>query len=120
MAVAALLALPAVCTPRLAIEKLSWLLGFGEPPDVPLLRYMMAGGAFVYLAQSALFWMISCDVTRYRPLVIFTGVVCLIGGPAFWWIDTQAGMPHWWMLMDSLGCFAGGLALLLACGTSKP
>ncbi len=117
MAVVALPSLPAVFAPQLTVEKLSSLLGFGQPPNAPLLFYMAAGGSFVYLALSAMLWIISCDVVRYRPLVVFTGVVCVIGGPAFWWIDVRVGMPCWWVTMDALSCFLGGLALLWA---SKP
>ena len=119
MAVVALPVLPAVFAPRLTVEKLSWLLGFGEPPHVPLIYYLAAGGSFVYLAMSAMFWIISCDVVRYRPLVIFTGWVCLLSGPVFWWVDANVGMPLWWVMMDALGCFACGVALLWAAGTSK-
>jgi hypothetical protein len=114
MAVVAFPTLPAVFAPRLTVEKLSWLLGFGEPPNVPLIYYLAAGGSFVYLALSVMLWIISCDVVRYRPLVIFTGVVCVIGGPSFWWIGTQAGMPLWWVTMDALSCLIGGLVLLWA------
>lgn len=116
MALVALPVLPAVFAPHLTVEKLSWLLGFGQPPKVPLLYYLAAGGSFVYLILSAMLWMISCDVVRYRPLVIFAGYMCLIGGPVFWWIDTHTGMPNWMMLADSLSCFVGGIALLWALG----
>ena len=37
-------------------------------------------------------------------------IVCL-----FVWIDTQAGLPTWWMLMDGVGSFAAGAVLLWAC-----
>ena len=120
MALVALPVLPAVFAPHLTVEKLSWLVGFGQPPKTPLLAYLAAGGSFIYLALSAMLWMISRDVARYRPLVIFMAYVCLIGGPAYWWIDSRVGMPQWWMLMDALTCTVAGVGLLWVSVTGKP
>ena len=110
-----LIALPAVIVPRMAVEKLSWLMGFGQPPMVPLLVYMTAGGSCVYIGQAVLLWFISLDVVRYRPLVLLLGWAYLAFGPVFIWIHLDAGTPHWWMAMDSLSCLAAGAALLWAC-----
>lgn len=84
MALVALPVLPAVFMPHLTVEKFSWLLGFGQPPKTPLLYYLAAGGSFVYLILSTMLWMISFDVVRYRPLVIFAGYMCLISSPVSW------------------------------------
>ncbi len=114
-AAASLVALPAVIAPRLAMEKLSWLMGFGRPPESPLLAYMAAGGSCVLLAVAALLWVMSLDVARHRPLVLATAWICLACGPLFLWIDSSAGLPGWWVAMDSLSCLAFGAALLWAC-----
>lgn len=114
MASVALVALPAVIHPRLAVEKLSWIMGNGQPTHSPLLIYMMAGGSAVYLGQALLLWFISCDVIRYRPLVLFLGWAYLAFSPLFLWIDFNAGLPRWWAAMDSLSCLSGGVALLWA------
>lgn len=116
MALVALPVVPAIFAPHLTVEKLSWLLGFGQPPKTPLLFYLGAGGSCIYLIFSAMLWIISSDVVRYRPLVVFTAWVCVICGPLYVWIDTQTEMPRWWWLMDSLSCFLGGVALLWAIG----
>lgn len=49
VAIVSLIALPAIITPRLAAEKLSLVMGFGQPPMTPLMLYMMAGGAAVFV-----------------------------------------------------------------------
>jgi hypothetical protein len=111
----ALMSLPvmvAVIAPHLTVEKLSWLVGFGQPPQTPLLPYLAAGGSFVYLILSAILWILSSDVARYRPLIFFTAYVCLLGIPVYWWIDTHTGMPLWWLLMDQVICFIAGSGLL--------
>lgn len=112
---AALLALPAVILPRLAAEKVSWIMGFGQPSMTPLMLYMMAGGAAVYLGQGVLLWTISHDVARYQPLVRLVGWIYLVCVPVFWWIGTQAGLPKWWTGMDCLGSLAAGGVLTWAC-----
>ena len=114
MALAALPVLPAVFAPRLTVEKLSWVLGFGEPPHVTLIYYLAAGGSLLYLLLAILLWMLSCDVVRYRPLIVFVAVACVAVAPVFGWLDTHVGMPRWWMLMDAVSCLVGGLLLLWA------
>jgi len=116
MAVVSLPVLPAVFAPHFTVEKLSWMLGFGQPPEVPLLFFVTAGGSFVYLILGGLLWMFSCDVVRYRPLILFAAWASLLAGPVYWWIDTRTGMPLWWVLMDVLSCVIAGGALLWASG----
>lgn len=115
VALVSLIALPAIIAPRLAAEKLSWVMGFGQPPMTPLMLYMMAGGAAVFVGQAVLLWAISGDVIRYAPLIRLVAWIYLICGPLFLWIDSQAGVPKWWMVMDFAGCIVGGAALLWAC-----
>ncbi len=115
VALVSLIALPTIIAPRLAAEKLSWVMGFGQPPMTPLMLYMMAGGAAVFVSQAVLLWAISGDVIRYAPLIRLVAWIYLICGPLFLWIDSQAGVPKWWMVMDFAGCISGGAALLWAC-----
>jgi len=112
-------ALPGALLPRQGTEKLSWLMGLGQPPIAPLLIYMAGGCAFVYLAEGVILWMLSNDVARYRPLVIASGWIYLVGGPAFLWIDTQARLPYWWTAMDSVSCLILGATLLWACHKAR-
>jgi hypothetical protein len=74
------IALPAIFAPQMAVEKFSVLLGFGKPPHLPLLIYMTSGASCVYLAQAVLLWLMSCDVVRYRPLIVFCGWAYLAFG----------------------------------------
>lgn len=115
IAAVSFLALPAIFAPRLAVEKFSVLLGFGKPPHLPLLIYMTSGASCVYLAQAVLLWLMSRDVVRYRPLIVFCGWAYLAFGPLFLWIDIRAGMPTFQVAADALSCFIAGAALLGAC-----
>lgn len=114
-ALATLAALPGVVAPRWTAEKLSWLMGFGQVPPTPLMLYMMAGGSAVYLAQGLLLGVMSRDVVRYQPLIRVVAWALLLCAPLFWWIDTQAGLPRWWIWMDSASALITGLILTWAC-----
>ncbi len=103
VALLSLIVVPAVLLPNVALEKLSWLLGSGQAPQVPLLTYLIGGGCTVYLAVALMLWIMSGDVVRYRPLVVFVGWVYLVGAPLLLWIAWSAGMPGWWIIMDRLG-----------------
>jgi hypothetical protein len=106
---------PAVLLPRMAVEKLSWLIGHGQPPDVPLIYYLGGGGSVVYVLVCAMLWIIAGDVVRYRPLVVFSAWGFLASAPAFLSIDLQSRMPLWWVAMDTVSCALFGTALLWAC-----
>lgn len=119
IAIGSLIAVPAIISPRLAAEKLSSLMGFSHQPITPLLLYMMAGGACVFVGQALLLWMLSGDIARYQPLIRVIAWIYTACGPLFLWIDSQVGLPKWWMAMDSLGCLSAGLALLWTCRSTK-
>jgi uncharacterized membrane protein YedE/YeeE len=86
-------------------------MGFDQAPITPLLLYMMAGGSCVFVGQAVMLWVLSGDVVRYQPLVRVVAWIYLVCAPLFLWIDSQAGLPAWWVAMDSLGCFIAGAAL---------
>ncbi len=115
IALVSFIALPAIVIPQLAVEKFSVLLGFGKPPPLPLLIYMTAGAACVYVGQGFLLWLMSGDVMRYRPLIVFCGWAYLAFGPLFLWIGLHAGMPTFQVVADSLSCAVAGAALLISC-----
>lgn len=56
---------------------------------------------------------------RYAPLIRLVAWIYLICRPLFLWIDSQAGLPKWWMAMDTVGSMACGAALLLACHSRR-
>jgi hypothetical protein len=114
-ALVSFIAAPAIVLPRIAVEKLSWLMGFGQPPMLPMLVYLTAGGSCVLIAEAFMLWLISGDVVRYRPLVVFVAWFFLAAAPLFLWIDSQAGLPLWWTAMDTLSCLVAGAALVWAC-----
>ncbi len=108
-----MLAFFAVVMPRSWMAIAHAWLGLGDMPDGPVLIFLARQASFVYGLHGILLWIIASDVTRFRPLVIFTGISFLIAGPVFFIIDCTAGMPLWWTVGDSFGCAFFGAGLLL-------
>ena len=80
-----------------------------EPmPQAVFMSYLLEASGYPQIAIGALIWIIATDVVRYRPLVITTIVIFLVGAPVFYMIDTHVGLPHWWCVMDFISCFLCG------------
>lgn len=107
--------LPGALLPARAFEKLSWLVGHGKPPLVPLTIYLSGNAGFAYVTIAVLLWAIQRDLPRYPTLVRTFGWMMLIGCPAYLSIGMQCKLPLWWALIDSLSCLAVGIILMWAC-----
>jgi hypothetical protein len=111
-----ILAFVAVVMPRSWMEASHRWLGMGEMPDAPVLMFLIRQASFVYGMHGLLLLLLSTNVGRFRPLVIFTGASYLLSAPVLFAIDYTTGMPLWWTLSDSLGCGLIGALLLLTDG----
>lgn len=114
-AATSLITLGAVFAPDYALGKLQWLLGMGRLPDSALLRYLGAGGSFVYIVTGILMWVMAGDVVRYRPMIVLSAWIMLAAAPIYAYINLHTGMPLWWMAMDVVACLVLGTVLLWAC-----
>jgi hypothetical protein len=106
------LAFVAVVMPRSWMEASHAWLGMGEMAEGPLLMFMIRQASYSYGMHGVALWVLASDVERFRPLVVLNGVAFLLAAPVFFLIHYTSGMPHWWTLMDSLGCGFFGAALL--------
>jgi hypothetical protein len=84
-------------------------------PDDPVLRYVIRGASLAQGAIGVLLWVIATDVVRFRPLVVTTAWIYLLGAPAYYFIDSVAGMPRFWCIFDCVFCFLAGGVLLILC-----
>jgi hypothetical protein len=115
------LAILQILTAGIAVIPLEWIdawhawVGLGAMSHDPMLRYVVRGGAFVQGAIGVLLWIMASDVARYRPLILATGVIYLIAGPAFYFIESIAHMPRFWCVLDSVSCLVVGGVLLAFC-----
>lgn len=116
------LAYISVVMPRRWMEAGHAALGMGQMPPGPVLDFMIRQASYVYGASGMLLILMSLDVVRYRPLILFTGISFLLAAPIFAVIDQSAGMPWFWTLADAVGCatFGGGVLWLLWRGAATP
>ncbi|MEA3210684.1 MAG: hypothetical protein QOE70_3741 [Chthoniobacter sp.] len=114
-----------VLTAAVVFMPVAWIaawhawIGLGLMPDDPFLRYVIRGAGYTQAAVGVLLWIMAGDVVRYRPLVIATAAIYLAAGPAFYLIETIAGMPRFWCLIDSVSCFSVGVVLMALCRLSS-
>jgi hypothetical protein len=108
-----LAALPAMVVPT------SWLawsheaLGLGPWPDLPLLEYLARSASGVYASFGAVALIASFDVRRYRPIILFLGLVGLPGGAYLLALGLAVKLPLWWTLTEGPGVVLTSLPLLL-------
>ena len=107
-----LLAFASVVMPRSWMEVTHEWLGLGEMPGGPVLMFLIRQASYAYGMHGVSLWLLAWDVTRFRPLVILTGVSFTLAAPVFFLIDYYSGMPLWWTVSDALGCGFFGVALL--------
>lgn len=107
-----LFAFAAVVMPRAWMEAGHGWLGLGTMPEGPIVDFLIRQASFTYGLHGVLLWLLSCDVVRFRPLVIFTGTSYVLAAPVFFLIDLTAQMPWFWTLGDAGSCLAFGAAVL--------
>lgn len=91
-------------------------LGLGNFPESPLVDYLTRSASLLYTWHGGLLLLISFNVRRYRPLLIYLGIATAIGGLILLGIDLHAGMPAYWTLAEGppvalIGCLMVFLAL---------
>ena len=100
-----------------ALMPIAWIavihqwLGMGPFPDAPVAQYLARSTSWFYVIQGGLFWLLSFDPPRYRPVIAYLGVAGLLGGVGLLAMDWMIGMPVWWTLME--GPVVMGLCLTL-------
>ena len=118
------LAVLQILTAGIVIVPLAWLdgwhvwLGLGAMPQDAVLRYVLRAAGYVQGGIGVLLWIMATDVVRYRPLIVAVGAIYLIGSPVFYFIETQAQMPFFWIMLDCVSTFVVGAGLLVLCRRS--
>lgn len=114
-----ILAFIAVVMPRSWMETSHLWLGMGPMPDGPLIMFMIRQASYVYGMHGVSLWILASDVVRFRPLIRLNGISFTLAGPVFFLIDYSAGIPLWWIAVDTLACLFLGLAMLWLSGRTR-
>lgn len=109
---ASLLALLFVPAPYACMNDIHRLLGMGPLPDAPVVGYLARSTSAFYGLLGGLLWLVSFDLPRYRPLVIYLGASFVVLGLALAVIDTAVGLPHFWRMGEGPLDTAFGVVIL--------
>ena len=92
------LAILAVFMPQAWMDACHRGLGLGTLSETPILIYLTRSLSALYAAQAGLIWLVSGDVRRYAPVVLYLGLAFLVFGAVVLAIDCHAGLPWFWIL----------------------
>jgi glucose-6-phosphate-specific signal transduction histidine kinase len=96
-------------------------LGLGEFPRAPLVDYLTRSASALYCIHGGLMLVLSRDVRRFAPVVVYVAVAGIVFGAAMIAIDLGAGMPMYWTLGEGPTILVVGLITLwLARGIQPP
>jgi hypothetical protein len=87
-------------------------LGLGEFPRAPVVDYLARSIAVLYGFHGVLLFVVSSNVVRFRPIVLYIGTMNLLFGVFMTGIDLYAGMPSWWTLAEGPPIAGFGVAIL--------
>jgi hypothetical protein len=107
------LAALAVVMPAEAMAATNAWLGLAPLPDAPITYYLARSTSAHYALRGAVVWLASTDPIRYRPLIVLIGVTNIVFGLVLFGVDTTAGMPRWWTLVEGPAVVAIGIVLLV-------
>lgn len=114
--------LAAIC----AVMPLHWMdtihraIGMGALPDRPIVEYLARSTSAFYALMGALFWTLSFDLVRYRPLVRRLGMAIIALGILLLWTDIVAGMPWFWQAIEGPANVVLGAVILWTVRTPLP
>ena len=93
---ASLFALVFVAAPHAWMSRIHEWVGLGTMPDTPVVWYLARSTSAFYALVGGLFWVISFDLPRYRPLLLYLGGAIAALGVILLLVDWLEGMPPLW------------------------
>jgi hypothetical protein len=89
----------------------AWL-GLGTFPRSPLVEYLTRSLSALYAIKGGLYLVLSTDVVRYTAVISYVGWSTIAFGAGMVIVDTHAGMPWYWTLLEGPPIAGMGLALV--------
>jgi len=106
-----LFALVFVVAPYSWLDSIHSSLGMGQLPHKPVVGYLARSTSALYAILGGLFWTVSCDLERHRPVLRYLGVAITLFGAALLGIDWWEGLPFLWKVWEGPFLMAFGLAI---------
>ena len=108
-----LLAVVFVVVPTRVMGTIHAAVGLGSLPTAPVVSYLARSTSAFYAILGGLFWILSFDLPRYRPVLIYLGGAIACFGVALVVVDWTAGLPLAWKLWEGPFVTVLGLTILI-------
>lgn len=108
-----LTALIFVFAPYSWMDSIHNLLGMGQLADQPVVGYLARSTSAFYVLLGGLFWILSFDLRRYQPVMIYLSIAILFLGITLLIVDWWEGMPFFWKIWEGPVLILFGIALLV-------
>ena len=107
-----LLALFAVVMPYSWMNATHQWLGMGELPAEPIVGYLARSTSAFYALLGGLAWVLSFDMPRHRPVLLYLGATTVAMGLMLLAVDWLEGMPAWWTIQEGPIVIGFGIVIL--------
>lgn len=97
--------------PEATMASIHQSLGLGPFPAAPVTNYLTRSLSAMYAFHGGLLFVLSTDVRRFRPVIVFVGWATAALGIALTAIDLAAPMPAWWLLGEGPWVILIGLVI---------
>ena len=110
--VSSLFALIFVAAPHSWMRDIHAWAELGVMPDTPVVWYLARSTSAFYAIVGGLFLVVSRDLPRYRPVIVYLGWSVNFLGAVLCIVDVLEGMPTSWTLWEGPFVIAYGVAML--------
>ena len=109
--VSSLFALIFVAAPHGWMRAIHTWAALGTMPDAPIVWYLARSTSAFYAIVGGLFLLVSTDLERFRPVLVYLGWAVVLLGVALLVIDTVEGLPLSWTLWEGPFVVIFGVAM---------
>ncbi len=110
--VSSMFALIFVAAPHSWMRDIHAWAELGVMPDTPVVWYLARSTSAFYAIVGGLFLVVSRDLPRYRPVIVYLGWSVNFLGAVLCIVDVLEGMPMSWTLWEGPFVIAYGVAML--------
>jgi len=101
-----------VAAPESWMRDIHAALGLGVLPDEPIVGYLARSTSALYALTGGLFWTISFDPVRYRPVLSYLGSAVVLLGLSLFVVDWAEGLPTLWVFWEGPVVATFGILIL--------
>ena len=110
--VSSLFALIFVAAPHSWMREIHEMAELGVMPDTPVVWYLARSTSAFYAIVGGLFLVVSRDLERHRPVLVYLGSSVLFLGAVLLIVDVTEGMPTAWTVWEGPFVIAYGVVFL--------